>query len=146
MASRGGKRTTGTKYLHVHCPCTMLPTPLGHTAPSRTFQGVPMYRVWLSLAQNFLKPKDPLSKRFSAPGACSWHPTQIAPPKDFKLVRYACDLRVWDRWRHPCAPQSREKMMRSKHLHVHCTCTMHPSPLLHTAPSWPCSGAPMYRV
>ena len=43
--------------------------------------------------------------------------------KDFKLVRYACDLRVSDRWRHPCAPQGREKMMRSKHLHVHCTCT-----------------------
>ena len=100
----------------------------------------------MSLAQNFLKSKDPWSKRFSAPGACSWHPKQMATPKDFKLVRYACDLRVWDRWRHPCAPQSREKMMRSKHLHVHCTCTMHPSPLLHTAPSWPCPGAPMYRV
>ena len=31
-------------------------------------------------------------------------------------------------------------------LRVHCTCTMHPSPLKHTAPSRPCQGAPMYRV
>ena len=89
----------------------------------------------VSLAQNFLKPKDPWSKRFFAPGACNLHPTQMAPPTDFKLVRYACDLRVWDRWRHPCAPQDRENMMRSKHLRVHCTCTMHPRTLLHTAPS-----------
>ena len=34
----------------------------------------------------------------------------------------------------------------ANHLHVHCTCTMHPSPFLHTAPSRPCQGAPMYRV
>ena len=100
----------------------------------------------VSLAQSFLKPEDPSSKRFSAPGACNLQPTEVAPPMDFKLLRYACDLRVWDRWRHPCAPQGREKMMRSKHLHVHCTCTMHPSPFLHTAPSRPCRGAPMYRV
>ena len=32
------------------------------------------------------------------------------------------------------------------HLRVHCTCTMHPSPLKHTAPSRPCQGAPTYRV
>ena len=30
----------------------------------------------------------------------------------------------------------------TNHLRVHCTCTMHPSPLLHTAPSRPCQGAP----
>ena len=82
----------------------------------------------VSLAQSFLKPEDPSSKRFSAPGACNLHPTEVAPLKDFKLVRYACGLRVWNRWRHPCAPQGREKMMRSKDLHVHCTITMHPSP------------------
>ena len=46
LACRGGKKTTGAKYLHVHCTCTMLPTPLRHTAPSRPCQGVPMYRVW----------------------------------------------------------------------------------------------------
>ena len=34
----------------------------------------------------------------------------------------------------------------ANHLRVHCTCTMHPSPFLHTAPSRPCQGAPMYRV
>ena len=100
----------------------------------------------VSLAQNFLKPKDPSSKRFSAPGTCNLRPTEMAPPKDFKLVRYAYDLRVGDGWRHPCAPQDREKMMRSKHLHVHCTCTLHPSPLIHTASSRSCQGAPVYRV
>ena len=52
---------------------------------------------FVSLAQSFLKPKDPSSKRYSASGACNLYPTQMAPPKDFKLVRYACDLRVWDR-------------------------------------------------
>ena len=82
----------------------------------------------MSLAQSFLKPEDPSSKKVSAPGACNLQPTEVAPPMDFKLVRCACDLRVWDRWRHPCAPQGREKMMRLKHLHVHCTCTLHPSP------------------
>ena len=97
-------------------------------------------------SSKFLKPKDPSSKRFSAPGACNLQPTQMAPPMDFKLVWYACELRVSDRWRHPCAPQGREKMMRSKHLHVHCTCTMHPSHFLHTEPSRPCQGAPMYRL
>ena len=99
----------------------------------------------VSLAQNFLKPKDPSSKRFSAPGTCNLRPTEMAPPKDFKLVRYAYDLRVWDGWHHPCAPQDREKMMRSKHFHVHCTCTLHPSPLIHTASSRYCQGAPVYR-
>ena len=71
-----------------------------------------MHRGLVSLAQSFLKPKDPWSKRFSAPGACNLQPTEMAPPMDFKLVRYACDLRVWDRWRIPCAPQGSEKMMR----------------------------------
>ena len=46
LTCRGGKRTTGAKYLHVHCTCTMLPTHLSHTAPSRPCPGVPMYRVW----------------------------------------------------------------------------------------------------
>ena len=148
LACRGGKTKAGLKYLHVHCTRTMHPTPLLHSAPSRPCQGVPIYQVWCpySLGQSFLQPKDPSSKRFSAPGACNLHPTEVTPPMDFKLVRYACDLRVWDRWRHPCAPQGREKMMRSKQLRVHCTCTLHPSPLLHMAPSRPCPGAPMYRV
>ena len=46
LTCRGGKRTTFAKHLHVHCTCTMLPTPIRHTAPSRPFQGVPTYRVW----------------------------------------------------------------------------------------------------
>ena len=105
---------------------------------------VKVYPCLVSLGQSFLKPKEPSLERFSAPGACNLHHTEVASPMDFKLVRYACDLRVWDRWRHLCVPQGREKMMRSKHLRVHCTCTMHPSPINHTAPSRPCPGAPMY--
>ena len=46
LACRGGKRTTGAKHLHVHCTCTMHPSPFLLTAPSRPCQGVPMYRVW----------------------------------------------------------------------------------------------------
>ena len=64
----------------------------------------------VSLAQRFVKPKDPSSKRFSAPGACNLHPTEVAPPMDFKLAQYACDLRVWYQWCHDagCACQGRQ--------------------------------------
>ena len=54
-----------------------------------------------SLAQSFLKPKDPSSQRFSTTGACNLHPTGTTPPMDFKLAQYACELRVWDQW---CLP------------------------------------------
>ena len=123
----------------------------------------------VSVAQSFLKPEDPMSNKFSSAPApffirCQVGLAKVFPRTEFgvprskfpstegplvkkcKLIRFACDLQVWDRWRHPCAPQGREKMVRSKHLHVHCTCTMHPSPLLYTASSRPCQGAPMYRV
>ena len=46
LAYRGGKRTVGAKYFHVHCTCKMHPIPLLHTAPNRPYQGAPMYRVW----------------------------------------------------------------------------------------------------
>ena len=51
LACKGGKRTTGAKYLHVHCTCTTHPSPFLHTAPSRPCQGAPMYRVWCRLAK-----------------------------------------------------------------------------------------------
>ena len=54
----------------------------------------------------------PLVKKVLRPFRVQLAPHTNGTPKDFKLVRYACDLRVWDRWRIPCAPQGREKMMR----------------------------------
>ena len=138
-----------SKHLHVQCTCTLHPSPLLHTAPSRPCQGVPMNRVWcpkVKVSFNRRTPRQKVPLRFSAPGSCNLHPTEVAPPIDFKLVGFACDLQVWDRWRHQYAPQGREKMVRSKHLHMHCTCTMHPSALFYTAPSRPYQGAPMYRV
>ena len=41
-----------------------------------------------------------MSKKFTASGACSMHPTGTTPPMDFKLAQYACDLR------HPGRPVS----------------------------------------
>ena len=38
-------------------------------------------------------------------------------PMDFKFAQYACDLRVWDRWNHPCPPQGRGRVQNT------CTCT-----------------------
>ena len=101
MACRGSKRTTGAKHLHVHCTCTMHPSPFLHTAPSRPCQGAPMYRVWCRWLKVHFHRRTPRQNSFFAPGACSWHPTGTAPPMDFKLVQYACDLRVSDLW---CPP------------------------------------------
>ena len=39
----------------------------------------------VSLAQSFLKPEDPMSKKFSSPGACSLHPTGTATTKAHRL-------------------------------------------------------------
>ena len=39
----------------------------------------------VSLAQSFLKPEDPMSKKFSSPGACSLHPTRTATTKAHRL-------------------------------------------------------------
>ena len=39
----------------------------------------------VSLAQSFLEPEDPMSKKFSSPGACSLHPTGTATTKAHRL-------------------------------------------------------------
>ena len=144
LACRGGKRTTGAKHLHVNCTCTMLHTPFGHTAPSRPCQGVPMYVPSLvSLAQNFLKPKDPWSKRFSAPGACNQHPTQMAP--QWILSWHSMYLRLGSVAPpvSPSGPRENDAFKTlARALHVHYA-VMHPRLLLHTAPSRPCG---VYRV
>ena len=46
----------------------------------------------VSIATTFLDPEDPSRINFSGPGARSVHPTGTAPPMDFKLVQYTCDL------------------------------------------------------
>ena len=50
----------------------------------------------VSLAQSFLKPEDPMSKKFSSPGACSLHPTRTATTKAHRLgsVRVTCQFRI----------------------------------------------------
>ena len=52
----------------------------------------------VSIAQSFLKPEDPMSKKFSASGACSLHPTGTATTKAHRLGLYTCDLQVWHQW------------------------------------------------
>ena len=89
-------------HLRVHCTCTMHPSPLKHTASSRPCQGAPMYRVWCRWLKVHFHRRTPRQNSFFAPGACSWHPTGTAPPMDFKLVQYACDLQVSDLWCPPC--------------------------------------------
>ena len=72
---------------------------------------------------------------FSASGACSLHPTGRATPMDFKLAQYECDLGVWISGASRLTCRYVRIFKCANHLHVHCTCTMHPSPFLHTAPS-----------
>ena len=52
----------------------------------------------VSLAQSFLKPEEAMSKKFSASGACSLHPTGTATTKAHTLGLYTCDFQVWHQW------------------------------------------------
>ena len=52
----------------------------------------------VSLAQSFLKPENPMPKKFSASGACSLHHTGTATTKAHRLGLYTCDLQVWHQW------------------------------------------------
>ena len=99
-----------TNHLRVHCTCTMHPSLLLHTAPSRPCQGAHMYRVWCRWLKVHFHRRTTRQNSFFAPGACSWHPTGTVPPMDFKLVQYACDLRVWVQWLPPFDLQGREKI------------------------------------
>ena len=45
LACRVGKRTNGTKHLHVYCTCTLHSSPLNCTAPSAPCQGLLTHRV-----------------------------------------------------------------------------------------------------
>ena len=61
-----------------------------------------------------------MSKKFTASGACSMHPTGTTPPMDFKLAQYACDLRVWNQWCLPFDPFGACEFLSAQTI---CTCT-----------------------
>ena len=84
LACRGGKRTTGAKHLHVHCTCTLHHQPISYGAKQALPRCTHVPSL-VSLAQSFLKPEDPMSKKFSSPGACSLHPTGTATTKAHRL-------------------------------------------------------------
>ena len=86
------------------------------------------------------------NKLFSGPGARSLHLKGTVTTKAYMLGKHTCNLQVCISRAYRVACRGGKRTTGAKHLHVHCTCTMHPSPFLHTAPSRPCQGAPMYRV
>ena len=101
----------------------------------------------VSIAQNFLEPEDPSRINFPGPGARSLHPTRTVIRKKhigWDSRHVTCTSGISGAHRLSC--RGGKRITGIKHLHVHCTCTMHPSPLRHTAPSRPCQGVPMYRV
>ena len=146
LTCRGGKTKTGAKHLHVHCTCTMLPTPFNHTAPSRPCQGVPMYRVWCPQLKISLNRRTPRQKGFPPLERATCTPQERHPQwiLSWHSMHVTCEFGISgaSRLTSRCVRIS----LCTNHLHVHCTCTLHPSPLLHTAPSRTCQGAPMYRV
>ena len=77
----------------------------------------------VSLAQSFLKPEDPMSKKFSASGACSLHHTGTATTKAHRLWLYTCTQQVSHQGCPPFGLWGREKVNRCKKLaralHVH---------------------------
>ena len=100
----------------------------------------------VSIGQNFLKPEDPSRINFSGLVARSLHPTRTATTKTYMLGSMHVTCKFGISRAHRVACRGGKRTTGANHLHVHCTCTMHPSPFLHTAPSRPCQGVPMYRV
>ena len=116
-----------SKHLHVHCTCTMHQCPVFHTAPSRPCQGAPMYRVRCRKLKVHFHRRTPRQNSFFAPGACSWHPTGTAPPMDFKLVQYACDLLVSDLWCPRVTCRAVRKILVDLHAAASATCHVPPA-------------------
>ena len=100
----------------------------------------------VSIAQNFLEPEDPCQINFSLLARATCTPQERHP--HWILSRHSmhvtCEFGISGASRLTC--RCVRILKCANHLHVHCTCTMHPSPINHTAPSRPCQGAPMYRV
>ena len=100
----------------------------------------------VSIAQNFLEPEDPSQINFSATGARSLHRTGSVTTKHIAWGNIHVTCRFGISRAHRLSCRGGNRTTGTKYLHVHCTCTKHPSPLGHTAPSRPCQGVPMYRV
>ena len=109
--------------MHVHCRCTLHHnSSLSHTAhrSSTRCQGAPSVPSLVSLAQSFLKPEDPMSKKFSSPGACSLHPTvNVQPQKHtgWGSVRVTCQFRIGGASRLTC-----QQLFADLHAAAHATC------------------------
>ena len=80
-------------------------------------------------------------------------------PSPMSFRRFGASMRTTPVPIGPAVRALRPEMLEHTHTHRHTDkhqppnffspthrCTIHPSPLLHTAPSGPCQGAPMYRV
>ena len=146
LAGRGAKTAIGAKHLHVRCTCTLHLSLLYHTAPSGPCQGAPMYRVWCPQLKVSLNRRTPCQKSFPPLARAACTPQEQQPQKHTRRdsIHVTSKFRIRDAHRLACGGGKRS--IGAKHLHVHCTCTLHPSSLSHAAPSRPCQGAPMYRV
>ena len=116
------RRQVGLAKVH---PCTEF----GVASSKFTFTGGPHVKTASS----------PLARAAGTP--LKRHPKWIL---SWCRTRVTCEFRICGAPRLTCRCVRIFKC--ANHLHVHCTCTMHPSPFLHTAPSRPCQGAPMYQV
>ena len=116
------RRQVGLAQVH---PCTVF----GVARSKFTFTGGPHVKIASS----------PLARAaYTPPG---WQPQWILSRHSMNVT---CEFWISGASRLTCRCVRIFKC--PNHLRVHCTCTMHPSPLKHTAPSRPCQGAPMYRV
>ena len=73
-------------------------------------------------SSNSPSPEDPTSKHLLRPWRVQLHPTETAPPMDFKLVQYACDLRVWVQWLPPFDLEGRANFLASLDGAARATC------------------------
>ena len=100
----------------------------------------------VSIAQVFLKPADPCQINSSGPGTRRLCPTETVTTETHRLWQHTCDLHVWHQRCPPFGLEGKEKAIGENNLHVHCTRTMHHSPLFHTAQSRHCQGAPKCQI
>ena len=121
----------------------------GNTVVNETFD--PMYEPSLLLSYLTWAVKTICSRRLAnltINFVCAKRPAASEPPLKLQLPaahrHISSKFRIRDAHRLACGGGKRS--IGAKHWHVHCTCTLHPSSLSHTAPSRPCQGAPMYRV
>ena len=89
-------RIQRTPNVHVRCTCTMHPTPLLHTAPSRHCQGVPMYRVWCHWLKVSLNRRTPRQKYYPPATRAAYSPQERHPQwiLSWYSMHVSCEFRV----------------------------------------------------